>query len=140
MLLALLTIASFSRLKEYLQRLEMVQGSTEIMQGVHSMEKNIYYVYLLTNKHRHNIYVGLTKNLSSSVWRQAFKVLRNLLGQGLCTRLVYFERYQDGMRAEVRKVQLKNTSFYKTFALVERTNPGWCSLRSERKFECSLPM
>jgi hypothetical protein len=38
-LLALLTIASFSRLKEYLQRLEMVQGSTEIMQGARSMEK-----------------------------------------------------------------------------------------------------
>jgi hypothetical protein len=84
--------------------------------------------------------VGLTKNLSSSVWRQAFKVLRNLLGEGLCTRLVYCECYQDGMRVEVRKAQLKKTSFYKTFAFVERTNPGWCGLRSERKFECSLLM
>ena len=80
MLLALLNIASFSRLKDYLPRLAVVQGATEIMQGVHSMKKNIYYVYLLTNKQRHNIYVGLTKNLSSSMPRQAFKVLRNLLG------------------------------------------------------------
>ena len=79
-LLALLNIASVSRLKEYLPRLEMVQGSTEIMQGVHSMKKNIYYVYFLTNKQRHNTYVGLTKNLSSSVRRQVFKALRNLLG------------------------------------------------------------
>ena len=92
------------------------------------MKNNIYYVYLLTNKQRHNIYVGLTKNLSFSLREQAFQVLHELLGESLCTHLVYFEHYRDSARAEIRKTQLKKASLCKKFALIERTNPGWCSL------------
>jgi putative endonuclease len=98
------------------------------MQGVHSMESKSYYVYLLTNKQRHNIYVGLTSDLSSSVRGQKFKVLPKSLSECLCTHLVYFERYQYRARAEARKTQLKRVSLCKKIALIERTNPGWCRL------------
>lgn len=98
------------------------------------MENNIYHVYLLTNKQRHNIYVGLTNNLTSCVREQAFKVLPKLLGESLCTRLVYFESYRDGTRAEVRKTQLRRASLCKKFALIERANPGWCRLEQHTEF------
>ena len=92
------------------------------------MESKRYYVYLLTNKQRHNIYVGLTNNLNSSIREQTFKALPKLLDACLCTHLVYFERYRNLARAEARKMQLKRASLCKKFALIERTNPGWCRL------------
>lgn len=92
------------------------------------MKNNTYYVYLLTNKRRHNIYVGLTKNLGFSVSEQAFQVLPDLSSESLCTRLVYFELYRDSVRAEARKMQLTKASLCKKLALIDRTNPGWCRL------------
>jgi len=95
------------------------------MQGVHSMKSKNYYVYLLTNKQRHNIYVGLTNNLNSSIREQSFKVLPKVLSESLCTHLVYFEHYRNYARAEARELQLKKASLCKIIALVERANPGW---------------
>jgi putative endonuclease len=84
-----------------------------------------YYVYLLSNRHRTVLYVGMTNDLRRRLRehrdgrRGAFPARYNV------TDLVYFERYDTSTAAIEREKQLKAWRREKKEALVETQNPNW---------------
>jgi putative endonuclease len=87
-----------------------------------------YYVYILSNRHRTVLYVGMTNDL-----RRRLREHREGEPGSFTTRynvkdLVYFEQFDTSTAAIEREKQLKAWRREKKDALVETRNPDWESL------------
>jgi putative endonuclease len=87
-----------------------------------------YYVYLLTNKWNHVLYVGVTSNLSKRIWEHREKVVDGFSKRYNLRYLVYYEEWGDVMSAIEREKQIKSWSRQKKNRLVESMNPTWKDL------------
>lgn len=89
----------------------------------------IYYVYIMTNKLRGVLYIGITSNIEQrniqhkkGIYRNAFTRKYNI------HKLVYCEVYSDVEDAIRREKQLKNWKRAWKIDLVEAINPEWDDL------------
>lgn len=83
------------------------------------------WVYVLTNKPRGVLYVGVTADIIRRVWQH-----RNGLGSTFARkygldRLVRVEHYPTIEEAIAREKQLKNWHRQWKIELIESDNPGW---------------
>ena len=88
-----------------------------------------YYVYIMTNKNRNVLYVGVTNDLI----RRAYEHRNHLAPNSFTARykvtdLVYFEQTTDVHAALAREKQIKSWSRMKKFLLVREQNPGLSDL------------
>ncbi len=87
-----------------------------------------YWVYILANKPRGTLYIGVTGILGDRMERH----MRN--GKGKYTakynvkQLVYFEEFQYVLDAVAREKQLKNLHRAWKINLIEARNPNWDNL------------
>jgi len=86
-------------------------------------------VYIMTNRHRTVLYVGVTSSLSqriaehrAGIHPSAFTCRYN------AARLVYVETTSDIQAALRREKQLKGWRREKKNALIEKANPDWADL------------
>jgi putative endonuclease len=84
------------------------------------------YIYIMTNKNKTVLYIGVTNNIqrritehSSHVNENAFTAKYNL------EYCVYYEYFTDITLAIAREKQLKRWSRAKKEALIIKTNPEW---------------
>lgn len=96
------------------------------------MPDQCYFVYILTNCSRHQLYTGVTNALSrrhpehkERTDADSYTARYNL------TRLVYFERYDYINNAIAREKPIKRWNRAKKMALIERMNPKWDDLSRE---------
>jgi putative endonuclease len=87
-----------------------------------------YWVYILTNKPRSTLYVGVTNDLVRRVYEH-----REGLGKGFTQRyrlkmLVYFEQYDTPNAAIQREKNIKHWSRAWKLQLIESMNPKWRDL------------
>lgn len=82
-----------------------------------------YFVYIMANKSRSTLYIGVTNGLTK-------RVLQHRKGEGdaftaryHCDRLVFFERFHKPSDAIAREKQLKRWSRTKKDALIASLNP-----------------
>ncbi|HAS19222.1 MAG TPA: excinuclease ABC subunit C [Flavobacteriaceae bacterium] len=87
-----------------------------------------YWVYILTNKPKGTLYIGVTGGLDD-------RMERHVLGEGSCftakyklKQLVYFEEFQYINDAIAREKQLKNWHRQWKINLIEKDNPTWKNL------------
>ena len=84
-----------------------------------------YWIYILTNKPKGILYVGVTGNLKKRIVQHqngnggAFSRRYNL------KRLVYYEEFQYVLDAIAREKQLKNWHREWKIQLIENLNPDW---------------
>jgi putative endonuclease len=89
------------------------------------------WVYILTNKPRGVLYIGVTADIARRIWQH-----RNGLGSvfvrkyGL-DRLVRAEAYPTIEEAIAREKQLKNWKREWKIALIESDNPDWEPLATD---------
>ncbi len=83
-----------------------------------------YYVYIVASQTR-TIYIGLTNNLVRRIFQHKEKVVEGFTRKYNCTRLVYFEHFNDVRAAIAREKQIKDWIRKKKVALVESMNPQW---------------
>ena len=88
-----------------------------------------YYVYIMTNKNRNVLYVGVTNDLI----RRTYEHRNHLAPDSFTARynvtnLVYFEETTDVHAALAREKQIKSWSRMKKFLLVREQNPGLSDL------------
>jgi Predicted endonuclease containing a URI domain len=83
------------------------------------------YIYIMTNKNRTTLYIGVTADLRRRVWehrthydRQSFAAKYNL------EHCIYYEFFTDIEQAIQRETQLKKWSREKKDALINTTNPN----------------
>ena len=86
------------------------------------------WVYIMANRYRGTIYVGVTANLAARIFQH-----RNGTGSDFCVRyglnrLVWAERGQSIEDCTAQEKRLKRWQRQWKFDLVERGNPDWADL------------
>jgi putative endonuclease len=117
-------------------------------------DEYIYYVYMMQSASRRALYVGMTNHLRKRVWEHRNHIREGFTDDYNCTRLVYWESFDDVANAIDREKQLKRWRREKKMWLIARKNPRWqdlaadyrnarsldCGNRSLRERSCSLGM
>ncbi len=89
---------------------------------------HIYYVYILTNKRKTTLYVGVTNNISRRLDEHR-KGINNGFSKRYKTHyLVYYETFSNIIEAIDREKKIKKWRREKKDALIATMNPGWRSL------------
>ena len=87
-----------------------------------------YWVYLLTNKPRSTLYVGVTNDLVRRVFEHREGLVKGFTARYGLKTLVYFERYDLPSAAIQREKNIKHWSRLWKLQLVESLNPKWRDL------------
>ena len=91
------------------------------------MEKQ-YYIYILANRRNGTLYTGVTSNLIKRVWEHKEKAVDGFTKRYDIDKLVYFEQYQDSVKAISREKRIKKYPRKWKLNLIERENPRWKDL------------
>jgi|TARA_B110000902_G_scaffold152896_1_gene175623 putative endonuclease len=86
-----------------------------------------YYVYILTNKTKKVLYIGVTNNLINRLYYHSTPEAnsKHFTHKYNCNYLIYFEQYQCIETAIEREKQLKRWSRSKKEVLINSLNPDW---------------
>ena len=87
-----------------------------------------YYVYILTNKARGTLYIGVTNDLSRRFEEHITGSDESFSHKYGLGRLVYYEETESAETAIAREKQLKRWHRQWKVNLIEATNPGWTDL------------
>ncbi|MBA5793585.1 GIY-YIG nuclease family protein [Flavobacterium sp. xlx-214] len=84
-----------------------------------------YYVYILTNKSKKVLYIGVTNDLKQRLYSHINNQTNSFTSKYKCFYLIYFEHFQDISQAIAREKQLKGWRREKKIELIELFNPNW---------------
>src|SRR5579864_8654431 len=94
-------------------------------------DEYIYYVYMMQSASRRALYIGVTNNLCKRVWQHKTHSFEGFTDDYNCTRLVYWECFDDVANAIDREKQIKRCRREKKMCLIERKNPSWKDLAAD---------
>jgi len=86
------------------------------------------WVYIVTNKPHGVLYIGVTSDLEGRIWEHRNHIHRGFTNSYNCTRLVWYEDYDDITDAIYREKRLKTWERAWKIRLVEEMNPEWNDL------------
>ena len=89
------------------------------------------FVYMMTNRLRTTLYIGVTSDLARRVWQHQNGTIEGFTKQYRLTILVYYEVFPEPLAAITREKQLKNWRRTKKDALINTLNPEWRDLGVE---------
>ena len=95
-----------------------------------STKNHCYSVYIVASKSR-TIYIGMTNDLHRRLFEHKNGLLEGFTEKYRCHRLVYYESFDDVLKAIDREKQLKRWNRAKKVWLIERRNPTWEDLAAE---------
>jgi putative endonuclease len=101
----------------------------DLLVGV-AMKPHNYSVYIVASKSR-AIYIGMTDNLDRRIYEHKNGLVDGFSKKYRCHRLVYFESFDDVLKAIDREKQLKRWNRAKKLCLIKRQNPTWEDLAAE---------
>jgi putative endonuclease len=86
------------------------------------------FVYLLSNKPRGVLYVGVTTNLIQRTWQHKQKLVPGFSNRYGIDRLVWYESHSEIYAAITREKQIKKWYRDWKIDLIESFNPEWWDL------------
>ena len=86
------------------------------------------YVYILTNKPRGTLYIGVTSNLIKRIYQHKEKLVSGFTQKYELDQLVYFEIVESIESAIVREKQMKAWKRDWKIQLIEENNNEWVDL------------
>ena len=96
------------------------------------MERNPYYIYIMTNTYDSVFYTGVTNNLKRRVAEHKEKLNPNgFTAIYKLHKLVYYEKFIYVNDAIAREKQIKGGSRRKKIELIEKANKNWIDLFPE---------
>jgi putative endonuclease len=90
-----------------------------------------YFVYILANKPRGTLYVGVTNNLVCRIHEHREGAVPDFTKQYGLKQLVYFEKYDAPSLAIQREKNIKHWSRAWKLDLVNSSNPQWRDLYAD---------
>ena len=90
-----------------------------------------YFVYILTNKNNTVLYTGITNDLVRRVFEHREKLYEGFTKKYNCSKLVWYEIFNDSYNAIYREKQIKAGSRKKKIELINLMNPEWRDLFNE---------
>jgi putative endonuclease len=91
----------------------------------------MYYVYIVTNKPRGTLYIGVTNDLIRRVYEHKNGMLDGFTKKYCLKMLVYYEFFDDILFAIQRKKTIKHWIREWKITLIESNNPLWQDLYIE---------
>jgi len=91
----------------------------------------LFFVYILANRARGVLYVGVTGDLAQRIMVHKAKLAPGFTKTHGVVLLVHYEEYASIVEARARERTLKRWRREWKIALVEETNPGWRDLADE---------
>ena len=98
-----------------------------------------YWVYILTNKPKGVLYIGVTGGIVDILERHISGNGSKFTGKYKTKMLVYFEEFQFIKQAIEREKQLKNWHREWKINLIESSNPSWEDLLKNQKYKDEDP-
>jgi putative endonuclease len=89
------------------------------------------FVYILANRPKGVLYVGMTSDLSQRVWQHKTKSVPGFTNKYGVTQLVYYEEHASILLAREREHTLKRWRRAWKFKLIEDLNPHWRDLTDQ---------
>jgi len=83
------------------------------------------FVYILTNKNKTTLYIGVTNDLQRRLNEHKEGIGCKFTKRYNVHYLIYYEKFDDISLAIVREKQLKHWSRSKKEKFIERINPEW---------------
>jgi putative endonuclease len=90
-----------------------------------------FHVYILTNRPRGVLYVGVTNDLSRRVSEHKQKLVPGFTSTHGVTQLVYCEEYASIREARARERLLKRWRRDWKLKLIDEFNPGWRDISAD---------
>ena len=90
-----------------------------------------YYVYILTNKNKTVLYIGVTNNLKDRIEFHKTNNKSSFTSKYKCFQLIYYERFEEIQFAIKREKQLKGWKRSKKEDLINNFNSDWKFLNGE---------
>ncbi len=92
-----------------------------------------YYIYIVTNKNKSVLYIGVTNNLKERLYyhQNPEPFSKHFTAKYKCFHLIYYEHYNDIETAINREKQLKGWLRSKKEDLISSFNPEWTFLNNE---------
>ena len=87
-----------------------------------------FAVYILANRYRGTLYIGVTSNLVQRIWRHRRHVIEGFTSRYDVVLLVYYELHESAEAAIRREKRLKTWLRDWKIDLIERSNPQWRDL------------
>ena len=88
-----------------------------------------YYVYIMSNRKKGTLYIGVTNNLARRVYEHKNHINSKSFTCKYCLNLlVYYEVYEQIVEAIVREKQMKKWRRYWKIFLIEKENADWTDL------------
>ncbi len=99
------------------------------------MRHHNYFVYILTNKNKTVLYIGVTNNLERRIFEHESNQGAKLkfTAKYNCIHLIYFEKFGNIDQAIEREAELKKWRREKKNNLINLANPNWDFLNEEIK-------
>ena len=95
------------------------------------MRDHDYWVYILTNKHRTTLYIGITNDIELRLDQHKYGPGDGFTKRYHLNRLVWLEHFRDVNDAIAREKSLKGWRRGRKIALIEASNPHWLDLSEE---------
>ena len=92
------------------------------------MSKKYYFVYILCNKYKTVLYVGITNDLSRRLTEHSSHMVNSFCTKYRCRYLVHYEKFDDVNLAINREKQIKKSGRKAKIQLIEKYNPDWTFL------------
>ena len=93
-------------------------------------DRRSYCVYILANRSK-TLYVGVTGNLHQRIWQPNMVGDRISVGATNLDRLVYYESFDEVIKAINREKKIKGLLRIKKIELIVSMNPMWRDLSEE---------
>ena len=93
-----------------------------------------HYLYIITNKNKGVLYIGITNNLKRRIYQHKNKVHKSTFSARYnLDKLVYFEIFDSKDEALLREARMKKWNREWKMNLIKSFNPEWKDLYSEIK-------
>jgi putative endonuclease len=93
-----------------------------------------FFVYILANRRRGVLYVGVTNDLSRRISEHRAKIVPGFTSRHGVMLLVHVEEYSSILEARAREHSLKRWRRAWKFELIEKNNPAWRDLSGDLSF------
>ena len=96
----------------------------------------LWYIYIMSNKYKGVIYIGVTYNLLERVKEHKLKIYPNsFTAKYNCDKLINFEEWENGFEATKREKQLKKWKRDWKVNLIGDMNPTWMDISLNWNFD-----
>ena len=92
------------------------------------MKNKNYYVYIITNKKRGTLYIGVTNNLKRRIYEHKNELVDGFSKKYHLHKLVFYETFNSIYDAIDKEKKMKKWNRKWKIELIENTNPNWNDL------------